>query len=132
MSTGSKILDGAGATFRRLNPHLYESKSNLADKLSRLRADDQKPTQGNALVGPVSGEDPCWYGAARCFEVRISVFSSRPADWDGYDFKALQDCIVATQLLPEDGWRVVIRAQIESKKAHTKGAERTVVEIIPL
>lgn len=71
-------------------------------------------------------EETDWHDAARSFEVWFIVYSRRPADYDGYDIKALQDFCVAAGIIPGDGWNV-LSGRVMSRKAATESEERTEV-----
>lgn len=94
-----------------------------------IRAHDEKPDQGGALECSEPGEEACWYGPAKRFEIRFTVYSVRPCDYDGWDIKAIQDCLVRAQIIPDDGWRV-LAGRVESRKVHAEADERTEIKIV--
>lgn len=100
------------------------------DHPPRLCADDTKPTQGNALERPVSGEGQSGTSPVRRTRIRFEIYAVRPCDWDGYSVKELQDMLVHAQILPSDKWDVV-QGEVISHKAHSKAEERTEVTIDP-
>ena len=105
----------------------YEDSHN---NRPRLRPAAPQPASRVPLADGGIAEDPHWYDAAKRFEIRFTVYSVRPADWDGYYVKALQDFLVRAGIIPEDRWDVIVGATIHSKKAATEREEKTVVEII--
>jgi Holliday junction resolvase RusA-like endonuclease len=102
-----------------------------ANHRQELRADDPEPTQRSALVGAPPRKVPRWWGAANSFEIIFRVFAVRPADWDGYECKQLQDMVVHAGILPDDNWRI-LQGRVVSGKAHSKDEERVEIEIVPL
>lgn len=99
---------------------------------SGLRPAAAKPVERLPLEDFGGSENPHWYDAARSFEIRVIVYSRRPADWDAYDCKALQDFCVKNGIIPEDRWDVVVSGAIHSRKAATEGEEKTEVKITAL
>ncbi len=96
-----------------------------------LRTDDQKPVEGDALVRPLPRKGKSSKSVVLGVERRhitFRVFSRRPADYDGYSIKELQDCLVHAGLLDGDGWNQ-LRGQVISEKVHSKEEEMTIVEI---
>src|SRR5689334_10569885 len=89
----------------------YEAKLNP----KRLPTGSEKSNQGGALVGPSQGEDSCWYGPSKRFEVIFWVYSRRPADYDGYDIKWIQDALVRAKIIPDDKWNVLLGRTIPIK-----------------
>jgi len=113
-------------------PRASESfiKANLDTqaKVARLYPDDPKPVEGDALVRSVEGKETSWYGPASRFEITFHVFATRPADWDGWDFKCLQDFLVHAQIIPGDGWRV-LSGRVISHKVPKGEEEKTEIVI---
>lgn len=108
----------ASESFKRLNQHLFGG----------IRANDPKPAKRSALVSPAPREDTRWYGSAKRFEITYIVYSKRPADYDGYSIKELQDMVVKSGMLPDDKWEVLSGRTI-SRKILKGEEERTVIEI---
>lgn len=104
---------------------------NLDYPSAPIRAHDEKPDQGRPLEYSEPGKETCWYGSAKRFEIRFTIYSVRPCDFDGWDIKYLQDCIVRAQIIPDDGWKV-LAGRVESRKVHTEEDERTEVKIVTL
>jgi hypothetical protein len=96
-----------------------------------LRADNSQPVKGNALERVAPREDSSRDGAVQRFRITFTVYAVRPADYDGYDIKHLQDWCVKAALIPDDNWRI-LEGSVISRKAHTKAEERTFIEITPL
>ncbi len=97
-----------------------------------LRTDDQKPVEGNALVRPLSRKSKGCKGVVLGAERRhitFRVFSRRPADYDGYSIKELQDCLVHAGLLDGDEPHLLY-GTVFSEKVHSEEEEMTIVEII--
>lgn len=86
-----------------------------------------QPTQGDALVSVAprkgKGRKGAVLGVARR-RITYCVFSVRPADWDGYSVKELQDCLVHAGILDGDDWHQ-LQGTVISEKAHSKEDERT-------
>ena len=120
----NEIPKNVSESVRRRNPHLY------GDSGSGIRPAASQPTARLPLEGGGESEDTNWYASARRFEIQLTVYSVRPADWDGYYFKALQDFLVKAGVIPQDRWDIVIGATVRSKKAATEGEEKTVINIM--
>jgi hypothetical protein len=80
------------------------------------------------LGGAGGAEETDWHDAARRFEIQFIVYSVRPADYDGYDIKALQDFLVTAGIIPADKWNTLSGGCV-SRKAATQEQERTEIEI---
>lgn len=114
--------------FAKRNPHLVG-----------LPTANKKSTQGHALVGAVPRKEKSRpsiaksSGHSRRSRARITfrIFAVRPADWDGYHIKELQDVCVKSGLLDGDEWDI-LEGQVISEKAYAKDAERTEITIEPL
>ena len=87
-----------------------------------------KPVGRVPLDAKSGAEEAHWYHAAKRFEVTYTVYSVRPADYDGYDIKALQDFLVKAGMLTDDRWDV-LAGRVVSRKAATEEEERTEIEI---
>ncbi len=98
-------------------------------KVARLYPDDPQPAKGDALVSSVEGKETRWYGPASRFEITFHIYSVRPADWDGWNCKQLQDFLVHASCLPGDGWRV-LSGRVISHKVHKGEEEKTEIEIM--
>lgn len=111
-------------------PHATESflRHNADDHPERVSAADAKPHEGNALEQPASGEEARWHGTANRFEITYTIYSVRPADFDNYSCKYVQDFLVKAGILPNDGWRC-LSGRVISRKAKTQAEERTEIEI---
>jgi len=60
--------------------------------------------------------------------LRITVYAIRPADWDGWFTKPIQDGLRHAQLLIGDEW-YLLRGEVTSEKVQTLEEQRTVIEI---
>ena len=60
--------------------------------------------------------------------IRFTVYAVRPADWDGWNIKPLQDGFRHAQLLVGDDWHQ-LQGEVRSEKVHSIEEERTVVEL---
>lgn len=111
-------------------PNASESfiAANSDDSSRGLCTKQPKPDERLSLGNTSEGEEACWHDAAESFEVTFIVYSQRPCDYDGYDIKALQDFLVTAGIIPGDGWET-LSGRVVSRKAATKEAERTVIEI---
>lgn len=106
-------------------------RGNTDDHAGRVSARPvPQPAQGLPLVEVFQREAAGEGRAAPCYHITFTVYSTRPRDWDNLaaSCKQLQDAIVETGYLPDDNWRV-LSGSVESRKARTKLAERTVVRI---
>lgn len=89
-----------------------------------LRATNPQPAKRRSLVNRVSGKEA---GGPR-FEIVFTVYATRPADWDGYSIKALQDMLVRSGILPDDSWET-LQGRVISAKAESPEEERTEITI---
>lgn len=117
-------------TIRKLFPNASSAfiAANLDPEPSRLHSNHTKPSQGGALVGEPPREIESWHGAAKRFEITLTVYSVRPCDYDGYDIKPIQDMLVRAKIIPDDKWDV-LSGRIVSCKARTQEEERTEIQI---
>ncbi len=95
-----------------------------------LRASNAKPDERKSLVSRLSGKEKGGTSTAGRLKIRFTVHSVRPADWDGYDIKYLQDMLCRAGILPDDNW-CILCGEVISEKVHSKKEERTVIEITP-
>jgi hypothetical protein len=101
-----------------------------------LRATDKKQAQGKSLERIVSGEEASRYRTTvspkprRRSRIRFVVYAVRPADWDGWHVKELQDLLVKAGCLDGDDWDI-LQGEVISEKVHSKVEEKTVVTITP-
>lgn len=119
----------AEAYQRRCRAHL-EARANSAGG-APLCSDNSQPTQGDALVGVAPRKSKSRKGAvlgAARRHITYRVFAQRPADFDGYDIKEIQDCLVQSGLLDGDDWNLLC-GTVLSEKAYSKEDERTEIEL---
>lgn len=107
---------------RRDNPTVFGPNS------SGLCPDHKEPVKRNTLVRPLPRKDKGRISTLGRARIRFTIYSVRPADWDGYDVKALQDMLVRTTLLFADDW-CFLQGEVVSEKAYSKAEEKTVIEI---
>lgn len=88
----------------------------------------KKPAKRVSLVGSGPAKKAGWHIPGTRLEITFTVYSNRPADYDGYDIKALQDFLVKAGIIEDDRWDI-LAGRIVSRKAATQGEEKTVVEI---
>ncbi len=119
----NEIPKNVSESTRRRNPHLY---GNSGEGLRPLPA---KPNQRLPLDDGGGTEEADWHNAAERFEITFTVYSMRPADYDGYDIKALQDFLVKAGVITDDRWNI-LAGRVVSRKAATKEEEKTVINII--
>lgn len=114
---------------QRVQKHL-QARANSAGG-APLCSHDSKPTQGDTLVSAAprkgKGRKGAVLGVARR-RIVFRVFSQRPADWDGYSIKEIQDCLRHAGLLDDDSWHL-LSGEVISEKAHSKEEEMTAIEI---
>ena len=99
-----------------------------------LRAHDEKPTQGDALVSLAPRESKSRKGAVLGIarrRITFKVFSTRPADWDGISVKEIQDCLRHAGLLDGDEWNL-LSGEVISEKVYSEDQERTEIIITSL
>lgn len=106
----------------KLGPDWYVHQSYV----ERLRAANPQPVEGKPLVSPVPREET----GLRRARIVFTVYAVRPADWDGYHIKELQDMVVHAGILRDDDFQTVIEGTVRSRKAASKSDERTEIEVI--
>lgn len=94
------------------------------DCIKRLSSGDDERTQGNPLDRVVPRKAT---SSARA-KISFTIFAVRPADWDNWHIKELQDVLVHAGILDGDEWNM-LRGEIISEKVHTKAEERTEISI---
>jgi hypothetical protein len=103
-------------------------KANIDPDDSRLCPAAAKSVERLPLDGVGRSEETNWHHAAKRFEITFIVYSVRPADYDGYDIKALQDFLVKAGIIKDDRWDI-LAGRVVSRKAATQGEEKTEVVI---
>lgn len=104
-------------------------KANCVDAgAARIPAAHPKPVEGIALERASNGEAKSGPCVKRRAFIRYFVFSKRPADYDNYHIKELQDCLVRAGILDGDEWDV-LQGQVVSQKAYTEEQVRTEIQI---
>ena len=106
-------------------------KANLGAGNIGLRPAASKPIERMPLDDANSTEEADWHNASSCFEITFTVYSVRPADYDGLDIKFLQDFCVKAGIIPDDKWSV-LSGRVVSRKAATEGEEKTEITILTL
>ena len=127
----TKISDIAKASksesFRKLNPSFfnptYEIKSDT-DNDTRVLASNDKPVKRRSLGDGIQGKAK----GGIFFKICFTVYAVRPADWDGWHIKELQDLLVKSGVIPGDDW-ATLGGEVLSRKVKTKEEEKTVIEI---
>jgi hypothetical protein len=102
--------------------------AQFLDRHAGVRAPYPQPAKGDALVSAAPRKGKSSPRTPRCI-IRFTIYAVRPADWDGYHIKELQDCLVKSGLLDGDEWDI-LEGQVTSEKVHTKAEEKTVIEVI--
>lgn len=110
---------------RRLSQGWVQTSPGVWSKPGRagakaLPAANAKPTERNSLVRLASREEPSRHRV----EIHFRIYAVRPADWDGYHIKELQDVLGHAGVLDGDSWDVLC-GRVTSEKVHTKAEERT-------
>lgn len=113
-------------TSQDLNAILARNK-HVTVELPQVRAADPQPAKRRSLVNRVSRKEA---GGPR-FEIVFTVYAVKPADWDGYQIKALQDMLVRSGILSGDSWNT-LQGRVISAKAEREEMERTEIEITRL
>ena len=125
---------------RKRRPSLFDDPvhTDAEDSPPRIRSYNAQPAKGDALVRASQGEDSCWYGTVECatgqprFAIQFIIYAVRPADWDGWHIKELQDALVACRVLPDDSWKHIEEGSVATRKVHKASEERTEIRITPL
>lgn len=60
--------------------------------------------------------------------IRLTVYAVRPADWDGWNIKQIQDGLRHASILVGDDWHL-LQGEVRSEKVQTLAEERTVIEL---
>jgi hypothetical protein len=119
---------------QRLYPNASEAfirrNADPETGVAALRPTDAQPDEGKPLVRRRPRKETSGESTAGRLRIRFTVYAVRPADWDGYDIKHLQDMLVRAEMLPDDNWRI-LSGEVRSEKVHSKEEEKTVVEITP-
>ncbi len=115
---------------RRRFPNAAQSfyKINADDNATGVCAVHPEPVERLPLDDALQGEEACWYGTAERFEIVFTVYSVRPADWDAYSIKELQDFCVHAGILQGDGWKT-LSGRVCTEKAKSVSEQKTVIEI---
>ena len=106
------------------NEHTENNHSWLCSSLA-------KPVGRLPLDNEGEAKEAHWYFPAKRFEVTYTIYSIRPADFDGIDIKFLQDFCVKAGIIPDDKWSV-LSGRVCSKKAATEAEEKTEIEILAI
>ena len=106
-------------------------KANSDHRVEGVCAKHSKPDERVSLDGLGSGEEARWHESSERFEITFTVYAQRPADWDGWDIKALQDFCVKAGIITDDGWKT-LSGRVYSRKVATEEEEKTVIEVTAL
>ena len=79
-----------------------------------VRGKGRKKTGGRSTAGRVT--------------IRFTIYAIRPADWDGWNIKQIQDGLRHASLLVNDDWHL-LQGEVRSEKVQTIEEERTVIEL---
>lgn len=99
-----------------------------------LPATDSQPVKGHTLerVAPrkeKSGNSPVVSPEPRRRKrIRFTVYAVRPADYDNWHTKEIQDLLVHAGILDDDKWDI-LQGEVISEKIHKKEDERTEILI---
>jgi hypothetical protein len=97
-----------------------------SDRTSEVHSNNEEPSEGRSLDNSSQRETK----SRDRFKIIFAVYSTRPADWDNYDIKALQDLLVKSGILFGDDW-IALRGEIDPRKVDKKEEEKTVIYITP-
>lgn len=113
----------------RLFPHASNAfkKLNVQDSPEGICTPNKEQFEGDSLVCPTPREAK---GRNR-FKIVFTVYSVRPADWDAYHIKELQDLLVKSGVIPDDDW-TTLKGEVSPEKVGKKDQERTEIEIYEL
>lgn len=114
---------------RRLFPHASASlfKANKAGP-ERAPATNPEPVKRRPLVSVPQGEGESRVRPAGRVRIVFTIYSRRPADYDGYHIKEIQDLLVKAEVLYGDEWDI-LSGEVVSEKVHSEGEERTEIQI---
>jgi hypothetical protein len=118
---------------RRRFPNASPSflKANSGHRVEGVCAKHSEPDERVSLDGSGEGKEACWHEPAERFEITFIIYAQRPADWDGWDIKALQDFCVKAGIITDDGWKT-LSGRVYSRKVATQDEEKTVIEVTAL
>lgn len=122
----AKKLPISDATRRRNQAGPVGPPATDTQSIKRGALECLHPRKEKSGGGDVGG------GECRPYQIRITVFARRPADWDGWHIKEIVDGCVIAGFLDNDDWRNCPSGTVTTCKVHTKEEERTEVEVIPL
>lgn len=105
----------------------YERKRANQVGVARVHSGDSESAKRRTLDSGVPREEK----SDNRFAIMFTVYARRPADWDGYCVKQIQDALVESRLLCSDAWDQ-LEGCVRSRKVHTEEEERTEVIIQPL
>lgn len=116
---------------RRL-PNASQSflKANAEDCPSSLPTQYQEPVKGSPLERVPKRAKKGSHGPLERIGLGFSVWATRPADPDGWDFKEIIDALVGAKILDGDRWDKLYIAWIHSQKVYSRNEERTEISII--
>lgn len=113
----SRLFPNASKSFQKLN----------SDSVTSLSSNHKEPSEGLPLVCTPSRK-----AKSRVrFKIIFTVYAIKPADWDGYDIKSMQDLVVKSGILPGDDW-FTLRGEVIPEKVDKESEEKTVIEIIQI
>jgi hypothetical protein len=117
--------------FPNASESTLRANATTENRSDGLRANNAKPIEGRSLERPLSREDSSRAGTLPRFRIVFTVYATRPADWDNYSTKQLQDMVVRSGILSGDDWGI-LEGSVISRKAHSKAEEGTAIEITQL
>lgn len=95
------------------------------DRSEGLFASDQQCSKGSPLDSVAQREDK---GSNR-LKIVFRIFAVRPADWDNWHVKEIQDMLVHAGFLVGDDWNL-LSGEVISEKVSKKSEEKTEITII--
>lgn len=110
--------------FPNAGPHFIKLNSDIQDNAERVYSTDKKQFEGNTLVGSTPREAK----SRNRFKIFFTVYAVRPADYDGYHIKELQDLLVKSGVIPDDNW-FTLRGEVIPEKVDKEEEERLEIEI---
>lgn len=113
----SRLFPNASKSFQKLNSDSVTALSaNYKESSERLQLDGSLPRKTKSSIR---------------LKIIFTIYAIKPADWDGYDIKSMQDLVVKSGILPGDDW-FTLRGEVISEKVDEESQEKTVIEIIQL
>lgn len=114
---------------RKLFPNAGQSFLTRNSVVKGTSAANAQPIERSTLVR-ASPRDGAGCGCdLKRLKIVFTIRSRRPADWDGYHIKELQDVLVHAGILADDSWDL-LQGEVISEKVHKVEEEGTLITIV--